>query len=88
MGVMRAGIAELEKRGIVKPVETRSPLQNLALGLVSQPIIKKLDEQQSSITGISPQEKVSQLVSSKQKLPIQTFGSTTITRRSLLGQAS
>ena len=36
----------------------------------------------ASITGITPQQKVSQLTQPK---PRQTFGDTTITRRSLLG---
>ena len=53
------------------------------LGTALGRIKEKNPEQFTTITGITPQQKVSQL--SQPKKPRQTFGDATITRRSLLG---
>ena len=53
------------------------------LGTALDRIKEKNPEQFTAYTGITPQQKVSQL--SQPKKPRQTFGDATITRRSLLG---
>ena len=53
------------------------------LGTALDRIKEKNPEQFTAYTGITPQQKVSQL--SQPKKPRQTFGDATITKRSLLG---
>jgi len=52
------------------------------LGTALDRVKEKNPEQFTALTGITPQQKVSQL---SQPKPRQTFGDATITRRSLLG---